>query len=98
MTALKLNLGCGEKRYPGYVNVDKHGTPDLVHDLETFPWPWDNDSVCEILLYHVLEHLGQQPSVFLGIMKEMYRVCQANARVFIVVPHFRHDLFFHDPT
>jgi hypothetical protein len=98
MAGLKLNLGCGENHYPGYVNVDKFGTPDVVHDLETFPWPWPDDAVSEIVLYHVLEHLGQQPAVYLGIMKEMYRVCQPDARIFIAVPHFRHDMFFHDPT
>jgi hypothetical protein len=98
MAGLKLNLGCGEKRYPGYINVDRFGSPDLKHDLETFPWPWPDDSVSEILLIHVLEHLGLETSVFLGIMKEMYRVCQAGARVYIVVPHFRHNLYFDDPT
>jgi hypothetical protein len=96
--SLKLNLGCGEHHYPGYVNVDKFGTPDVQHDLEAFPWPWPDSSVDVILLYHVLEHLGQQTNVFLGIMKEMYRVCEANARVLIAVPHFRHDFFFSDPT
>ena len=34
MNDIKLNLGCGEKRLPGYLNVDKFGTPDLKHDLE----------------------------------------------------------------
>jgi len=24
MNGLKLNLGCGEKRFPGYINVDKN--------------------------------------------------------------------------
>jgi hypothetical protein len=36
--AIKLNLGCGKNPMPGYVNVDKFGTPDVRHDLETFPW------------------------------------------------------------
>jgi predicted SAM-dependent methyltransferase len=98
MTGLKLNLGCGAKRFPDFVNVDKIGDPDLKFDLETVPWPWPNDSVNEILLLHVLEHLGQQPSVYLAIFQEMYRVCQGGARIRIVVPHFRHDFFFSDPT
>ena len=98
MTALKLNLGSGMRPLPGYVNVDKFGDPDVRHDLETFPWPWPDNSVAEIVLCHVLEHLGQDPNVYLAIMKEMYRVCQANARIEIEVPHFRSDNFFHDPT
>jgi hypothetical protein len=46
----------------------------------------------------VLEHLGQTPEVFIGVMKELYRVCAPDARVRIVVPHPRHDDFLGDPT
>jgi hypothetical protein len=98
MNGLRLNLGCGAKKLPGFVNVDKFGEPDLRYDLEVLPWPWDDNSVAEILLNHVLEHLGQAPSVFLGIMSQMYRVCRDEARITIVVPHPRHDYFLADPT
>lgn len=95
---MKLNLGCGQHRLPGYVNVDKYGSPDLRHDLEVFPWPWPDGSVDEVLLHHVLEHLGQSPQVFIGIIKELYRVCKPDAPVRITVPHPRHDHFLGDPT
>jgi hypothetical protein len=98
MNGLRLNLGCGMERLDGYVNVDRHGEPDLRHDLEVVPWPWADDSVSEILLKHVLEHLGRDPNVYLEIMKEMYRVCEDGATIRIIVPHHRHDNFFHDPT
>ncbi len=98
MTALRLNLGCGSKLLPGYLNVDKVGTPELNFDLETFPWPWDDNSVGEIQLIHVLEHLGQQTDIYLKIIQEMYRVCADGATVHIIVPHHRHDNFFADPT
>jgi len=95
---MKLNLGCGQHRLPGYVNVDKYGSPDLRHDLEVFPWPWPDDGVDEVLFHHVLEHLGQSPQVFIGVMQELYRVCRPDARVRIVVPHPRHEHFLADPT
>jgi hypothetical protein len=98
MDGLRLNLGCGMNHRQGYVNVDRFGEPDVRHDLETFPWPWADDSVEEIVLSHVLEHLGQDPDVFLEIFKEMYRVCRGGATVRIIVPHFRHDYFYSDPT
>ena len=97
---LKLNLGCGNRKLEGFINVDQSETchPDEVFNLETFPWPWEDNSVTEIKLIHVLEHLGQQTSVFLSIMKEMYRVCRDGATIKIVVPHPRHDDFLGDPT
>jgi hypothetical protein len=85
-------------RLEGYVNVDKYGEPDLRHDLEVLPWPWPDDSVSEVLLKHVLEHLGQVPSVYLAIMQELYRVCQDGAKIRVMVPHHRHDHFYNDPT
>jgi hypothetical protein len=98
MTGLRLNLGCGMNRLDGYVNVDRHGEPDLRHDLEVVPWPWLDDSVSEVLLKHVLEHLGRDPTRYLEIMKELYRICQDGATIRIVVPHHRHEYFFNDPT
>lgn len=98
MTGLRLNLGCGERHFEGYINVDKYGNPDVKQDLETFPWPWEDNSVSEILLIHVLEHLGQNTNTYLNIFKEMYRICEHKAKIQIVVPHHRHDFFFDDPT
>jgi hypothetical protein len=98
MTNLRLNLGCGVKRLDGYINVDKFGEPDLYFDLETFPYPWENNSVAEIAMHHVLEHLGQQTKVYLKIIQELYRICQPEAKIHIIVPHHRSDRFFHDPT
>jgi hypothetical protein len=97
---MRLNLGCGNKHLDGWVNVDKFATPavDQVLDLEKFPWPWPDDSVEEALLFHVLEHLGAQTDIYLGIFKELYRVCRDGATILIAVPHPRHDSFISDPT
>lgn len=95
---IKLNLGCGMNHKEGYINVDKFGSPDIQHDLESFPWPWEDSSVDEILLIHVLEHLGQDTETYLNIIKQIYRICKDQALVHIAVPHPKHDDFLNDPT
>jgi len=97
---MKLNLGCGYNKPDGFVHVDmfEECQPDVVHNLETFPYPFEESSVDEILLNHSLEHIGQQPSVFLKIMQEIYRICRDEALIKINVPHPRHDNFISDPT
>ena len=97
---MKLNLGSGSKILDGYINVDKYDyyKPDIIHDLEVFPYPFEDNSIEEILLSHVLEHIGQQPDTFINIMKELYRICSNNALIIINVPHPRHEDFLSDPT
>ncbi len=97
---MKLNLGCGSKILNGYTNVDKfdYYNPNIVHDLEKFPYPFDENSVEEIILSHVLEHIGQDPDIFNEIIKEFYRICKNDAIINIAVPHPRHDAFISDPT
>jgi len=97
---LKINLGSGDKKIEGFLNLDKFDTfkPDYVHDLETFPYPFNNNEVSHILMSHVLEHIGQSPDTFNNIMKELFRICCNKALIDIVVPHPRHDTFLADPT
>ncbi len=97
---MRLNLGCGFNKRDGFVNVDigDHCAPDMVHDLELVPWPWDDSSVDEIYMSHVLEHLGPDTASYFAILREMYRICRHDARITIVVPHPRHDDFLHDAT
>ncbi|MFO1318573.1 MAG: hypothetical protein U1F52_03070 [Burkholderiales bacterium] len=97
---MKLNLGCGHRKREGYVNVDMFEacSPDVLWDLEQFPWPWPDASADEVLFHHSLEHLGQSTPVFLGLMRELYRICRDGAEVQINVPHPRHDFFIGDPT
>ncbi len=92
---MRLDLGCGLRRDPGYISVDVAASlePDFVWDLERFPWPWDDDSAEEIRMLHVLEHLGQDPKVFLGIMLEVHRVLEPGGLLRVHVPHPRSDTY-----
>ena len=97
---LKLNLGSGFKRIDGFVNVDRFPdcNPDFVHDLEVCPYPFDGNSVDEIVMNHVLEHLGRTEKNFNEIIKEIYRICAHGAIVHIKVVHPRHEYFLGDPS
>lgn len=97
---MKLNLGSGNKRYDGFLNVDKFNgfKPDFVHDLEKFPYPFEDNTINEIKMYHILEHLGQEPKIFNNIITEIYRISKKHAKIDIRVPHPRHDNYLADPT
>jgi predicted SAM-dependent methyltransferase len=91
-----LNLGSGRQYLPGAVNVDitPDTSPDVVHDLDTRPWPFADDSFDEIHGIDVLEHLAD----LLGAMEEVHRIARAGATVKIVVPHFSSPNAYTDPT
>jgi SAM-dependent methyltransferase len=83
---LRLNLGCGSDIRPGYINVDRvpHSGVDLVHDLDVVPYPWTENSVCEVLMRHSLEHVHDVTAV----MNELWRILVPGGIVRIIVPHF----------
>ena len=57
---IKLNLGCGSKKLPGFVNVDSQPMedPDVVVRLDVDRWPWDDNSVEAVEASHVIEHIA----------------------------------------
>jgi len=95
---LKLNIGCGQKKLEGYINVDAEPLigPEVVCNIGWDTWPFDDGSVDEVVAEHILEHLTT-PELF-HCMKEMYRVCKDKAQVKVRLPHPRHDIFLGDPT
>lgn len=96
---MKLNLGCGTKKFDGYVNIDDDTTidPDLLLNLDdvNIKLPFENDSVEEIIAHHVLEHIGQG---FIPLLKELYRVAKDGCIIDIIAPNERHYVFYGDPT
>ena len=94
---MKLNIGSGYKKIPGFLNVDSSPDckPDFVVNLEKDMFPFEDSSVNEVIAHHVLEHLGEG---FFHCMRELYRVCADGAIIQVAVPHPRHDTFLMDPT
>jgi predicted SAM-dependent methyltransferase len=72
---LHLNLGCGRSPLEGWVNVDVTAMPgvDVVANLDTcrtVPLPFADDSVSQLRMSHVLEHIGDT----LALMQELHGV------------------------
>ena len=91
-----LNLGCGRKRVPGAVNLDRTAAsaPDVVHDLDVQPWPFDDDRFDRVYAFDVIEHLAD----VVAAMEELHRICRDGASIEITVPHFSSGNAFTDPT
>lgn len=90
----KLNIGCGKDIRPGYVNVDiiEHEGVDVCCDIEKV-LPFEDNSIDEILLYHVLEHIDN----FDALLDEIWRIAKDEALVKIIVPYYRNKNAFTDP-
>jgi SAM-dependent methyltransferase len=82
----KLNLGSGKFKKEGFVNVDNVPgfNPDVLHDLEVFPYPFQDDTFELVEADHVLEHL-ERP---LHVIRELHRVSKSGGVIHIRVPHF----------
>jgi SAM-dependent methyltransferase len=91
-----LDLGCGKNKVPGSVGVDMCQLPgvDVTHELSRFPYPFETNSVDEIHMNHVLEHLDDTVTV----LAELWRISKPGGRVHIRVPHFSGPYAWKDPT
>jgi predicted SAM-dependent methyltransferase len=92
----KLDLGCGGSKREGFVGVDSLNLPgvDVVHNLTQYPYPFEDNSVDEIWMDNVLEHLDNP----LRVVEEIHRICKQGALVHIGVPYFRSFYAAIDPT
>ena len=94
---MKLDLGCGENRRPGFLGVDIAPGPevDIVLDLEKFPWmQFADDSIEEVCSSHYVEHVPD----LIAFMDEVWRVCKDGALVTIVAPYYSSIRATQDPT
>ena len=92
----KLNLGAGREIENGFINHDIAALTDIdvVHDLNIYPWPWDDDSIDYILMQDVLEHLDD----IVKPINELYRILKPGGRVKIRVPYWNSWCAYADPT
>lgn len=82
----KLNLGCSMFQKKDFINLDisKERNPDIVHNLDKFPYPFEDNSFSRIEADHVLEHLKDP----FKTMQELHRILKPNGILIIKTPHF----------
>lgn len=92
----KLNIGAGFDIKKDYVNHDIANLQniDVVHDLNKFPWPWDDNYFEEIIAKDVIEHLNE----FIKTIEEIYRITRIGGVVKIQVPYWNSWAAQADPT
>jgi hypothetical protein len=110
---LRLDLASGQVPRPGFKGVDLF-TGDFRVDLLAFPWPWEDNSVDEVVCSHFVEHIPMgfiddhdvvhalpgvgRKDLFLAFFDELWRVLKPGGKAEIVVPYLMSHRAFQDPT
>jgi predicted SAM-dependent methyltransferase len=91
---MKLNIGCGKDIKEGYVNLDvvDYGG-NQIHDLNKFPYPYEDNSFDEVFASHILEHLDN----FHDYITEIYRILKPGGLLIVYAPFFLNTKYFGEP-
>tara|TARA_R110000824_G_scaffold285090_2_gene473261 strand:+ start:8227 stop:8775 length:549 start_codon:yes stop_codon:yes gene_type:complete len=99
MKQIKLNLGCYDRKIPGFVNVDirEDVGPELLDDVFKLE-KVKNNSVDLIYACHVLEHADYKESE--TALKRWFEVLKEGGKLRLAVPdmeaHFAHYYYHKD--
>ena len=98
----ELIIGCGHHKFRSIINnqvwedpttLDRNELiePDIVHDLEELPYPFEDNTFDEIHAYEVLEHIGQQGDykTFFAQFMEFYRILKPNGKFIGTTPSLK---------
>lgn len=82
MKDIKLNLGSGNTKIDGYLNIDIRDIPevDVIHDLDK-ALPYKECEVSNIYASHILEHFWWMDTI--RILKDWYRVIKKGGSLVI---------------
>ena len=93
--AVKIDLGAGRVKRPGYLSIDRQKTPGIhvVCDVEK-RLPFRDNSIDEVFSRHLFEHVRN----LIPLFEEVHRICKPRARVIINVPYYTSIKSYKDPT
>lgn len=108
----ELLIGCGGKRAKGLspkgrtqfenlttLDIEPSHHPDVVHDLNILPWPFEADTFDEVHAYEVLEHIGMQGDYksFFAHFSEIWRILKPGGLLCATCPSLRSGWLWGDP-
>lgn len=94
---IKLDLGCGQNKQPGFTGVDFYApNVEVKLDLFKFPWFWKDGSVSEIFCSHFVEHIPQNSRW--KFFEECWRILKPDATMRIFVPSWKSERAYGDMT
>jgi len=79
-----LNLGCGSNKLKSEgnevigVDFDKNVSPDVVWNLNKFPYPFKDSEFDEVVANHSIEHLDYSVKDPDDVLKELWRITKAS--------------------
>jgi predicted SAM-dependent methyltransferase len=79
----RLQIGCGENRFEGWINADISPRSDLIIFLQR-KLPFQDNFLQRIYMEHVLEHVSYP--VGIAFLKEAFRVLQQAGVIRIAMP------------
>ncbi len=90
-----LDVGCGRNKIKDSIGIDldKNSLADITHDLNVYPYPFEDNSFDEIYAKHIIEHV-ENPRKFI---KELFRILKQGGTVFIETPHFSSRVAYSEP-
>jgi SAM-dependent methyltransferase len=94
MSAVNIDLGCGDAKKEGFLGLDYVDGPQVDHvlDLTKDRYPFEDRSVDSVFSSHFLEHIEEPNHVF----GEIGRICKNGARIEFWTPHgFTNDAFLY---
>lgn len=95
---IKVHLGCGYKKIPGFLNIDsrKEVRPDVISDICNIDDYIKSESVSLIYACHLLEHLNkEQTKIALGSWKKCLK---PGGILRLSVPDFKSIVFYYNIT
>ena len=85
---MKYNVGCGDKKWPDFVNIDieKSVNPDVILDIKSHRLPCDDGAADEIWMFHTLEHI--EKVCWTNVFMEFNRALKVDGNLFLAYPEF----------